>query len=117
MFVKSKTWQESLEAIVMLIAPFAPHTAEELWQDLGHSDSVNVDHWPELIEEYLKSSNIKLAVQVNGKVRAEISVPVEASQEDIEKEALSQENVTSHLEGKEPKKVIYVKGRLVSIVV
>jgi leucyl-tRNA synthetase len=116
-FVKSNTWQESLESIVMLVAPFAPHIAEELWQDLGHSDTVNVEHWPELNEKYLMSDEIKLAIQVNGKVRAEILVSSEASQDEIEKTALAQENVVSHLEGKEPKKIIYVKNRLVSIVV
>jgi leucyl-tRNA synthetase len=101
----------------MLIAPFAPHISEELWQDLGHSDSVNVGHWPELNEEYLASDSMKLAIQVNGKVRGEIFVAADATQEEIEKAALSQENVLSHLEGKEPKKVIYVKNKLVSIVV
>jgi leucyl-tRNA synthetase len=116
-FEKCDPWQTALESLVMVIAPFAPHIAEELWQDLGHSDSVHVDHWPILDEKYLIEDNIKLAVQVNGKVRAEIEVPADMSKEDIEAAALSQENVISHLDGKEPKKVIYVQGRLVSVVV
>ena len=113
----SKAWQEALEMVVMLVAPFAPHMAEELWRDLGHKDSVHVDHWPELNEAYLVEDTIKLAVQVNGKVRAEIEVAADTSEKDVKQQALDQENVKNHLQGKDPKKVIYVKGRLVSIVV
>jgi leucyl-tRNA synthetase len=110
-------WQFALESITQLVAPFAPHIAEELWRDLGHDDSIHVNHWPKLDEKYLVEDSITLAVQVNGKVRAEITVPADSEQNDIEAEALSQENVVTHLEGREPKKIIYVKGRLVSIVV
>jgi leucyl-tRNA synthetase len=115
--VRCSTWQTALESMVMSIAPFAPHIADELWQDLGHSDSVHVDHWPELDEKYLIQETTTLAVQVNGKVRAEIEVSAEASKEEIEEMALAQENVQAHLAGSEPKKIIYVTGRLVSIVV
>lgn len=115
--LNSASWHFVLESIVQLVAPFAPHIAEELWQDLGHNDSIHIDHWPEFDEKYLVNDTLKLAVQVNGKVRAEINVPAEMSKEDIEKEALNQENVQNHLEGKIPKKVIYVPGRLISIVV
>jgi leucyl-tRNA synthetase len=113
----SAGWQFALESIVELMAPFAPHASEELWRDLGHEDSVHVDHWPELDENYLVQDTIKLAVQVNGKVRAEIEVASDASKEDIEAEALIQENVIAHLQNNKPTKVIYVPGRLVSIVV
>ncbi|MFT4532433.1 MAG: leucyl-tRNA synthetase [Candidatus Saccharimonadales bacterium] len=113
----SESWQTSLESLVCLVAPFAPHVAEELWSDLGHEDSVNVDHWPELDEKYLVEDTLKLAVQVNGKVRAEIEVSADTGEDEIMNLALSQENVAAHLAGKEPKKVIYVKGRLVSVVV
>jgi leucyl-tRNA synthetase len=116
-FMQCDTWQSALESIVMAIAPFAPHITDELWQDLGHSDSIHVDHWPIVDESMLKSDVIKLAVQVNGKVRAEIEVNSDATQEEIEKTALIQENVQAHLNGNKPKKVIYVKGRLVSVVV
>ena len=110
-------WRASLESLVMCIAPFAPHTAEELWQDLGHSDSIHKGHWPQYDESALTQDSITLAVQVNGKVRAEINVAADADEEDIKAVALEQENVVKHLDGKEPKKVIYVKGRLVSVVV
>lgn len=114
---KNEDWQEALESIVMAAAPFAPHIAEELWQDLGHSDSVHKDHWPVLNEAYLVEDTVTLAVQVNGKVRAEIQVAVDAGEDEIKEQAVNQENVQKHLGSKAPKKVIYVKGRLVSVVV
>jgi leucyl-tRNA synthetase len=116
-FTDNKSWYDSLQALVMLIAPFAPHTAEELWHLLGHEDSVNVGHWPKYDEKFLVSEVMKLAVQVNGKVRAEIEVPADADEDTIKAEALAQENVRNHLKGQEPSKVIYVKGRLISVVV
>jgi leucyl-tRNA synthetase len=113
----SNNWLFALESIVQLMAPFAPHAAEELWRDLGHDDTVHIDHWPQLDEQYLVQDTMKLAVQVNGKVRAEIEVPADIGEEDIKATALSQENVQNHVAGKEIKKVIYVKGRLVSVVI
>ena len=116
-FSDSANWLFALESAVQLVAPFAPHIAEELWRDLGHNDTIHIDHWPVLDEQYLISETIKLAVQVNGKVRAEIEVPADMSDQEIESEALAQENVVTHLAGVKPKKIIYVKNRLVSIVV
>lgn len=113
----SDSWQFVLESLLQLVAPFAPHVAEELWHQLGHVDSIHVDHWPELDEKYLVQDSMKLAVQVNGKVRAEIEIASDASEDDVKSAAISQENVVKYLEGKEPKKVIYVRGRLVSVVV
>ncbi len=113
----SAEWQFALETVVQLMAPFAPHVADELWHSLRHEDSVHVGHWPVLDEKYLSSDTIKLAVQVNGKVRAEIEVATDASKEEIEALALAEENVIKYLENKKPTKVIYVPGRLVSIVV
>ena len=110
-------WQLALEVFVMLVAPFAPHAAEELWQDLGHSDSIHKDHWPELNVSALKLDEMTLAVQVNGKVRGEITVSADESEEAIKQIAQKQENVAAHLEGKVVKTIIYVKSRLVSIVI
>ena len=113
----SQEWQFALESLVQLVAPFAPHISEELWRDLGHKDSVHSDHWPKLDTQYLVSDTITLAVQVNGKVRAEISVDTDTSEDEIKNRALAEGNVQTHLAGKEPKKIIYVKNKLVSIVV
>jgi leucyl-tRNA synthetase len=113
----SEQWQTALESIVQLMAPFAPHAAEELWRDLGHNDSVHIDHWPVLNTQYLAQDTIKLAVQVNGKVRAEIVVNNNLDEESIKLAATEQENVKAHIGDKEIKKVLYIKNRLVSIVV
>jgi leucyl-tRNA synthetase len=112
----SDAWEFVLKSLLQLLAPFAPHIAEELWHQLGHEDSIHVNHWPELDEQYLVLDTMKLAVQVNGKVRAEIEVASDASESDIKSLASTQENVAKYLEGNEPKKVMYVPGRLVSIV-
>ncbi len=114
---KSKEWRFVLESLLQLLAPFAPHITEELWRDMGHKKSIHVGNWPKLDEKYLQRDTLKLAVQVNGKVRAEIEVSADAAEDEIIKEATAQENVRSHLDGREPKKVIYIKGRLVSVVV
>lgn len=116
-YADKQSWRFALESIVQLVAPFAPHIAEELWQDLGHKDSVHVDHWPVLDEQYLVEESITVAVQVNGKVRSEVNVAVDASEEEVKAEAFKQENVIAHTEGKEVIKFIYVPGRIVNIVV
>jgi leucyl-tRNA synthetase len=116
-FTRNEVWQSSLESLVTLIAPFAPHMSEELWQALGHSDSVHVGHWPELDESYLVTKEIKMAVQINGKVRAEITVPVDADQATVKVAALAEENVIAHIKNKEIRKFIYVPGKIVNIVV
>lgn len=113
----SGEWQFALESLLQLVAPFAPHMAEELWRDLGHKDSVHVDNWPVCDEQYLVSDTITLAVQVNGKVRSEISIDPNMDEEAIKSLALQQENVKTHLAGNVPKKIIYVSGKLVSIVI
>lgn len=113
----SSSWKFTLESLLQLVAPFAPHIAEELWHKLGHEDSIHVNHWPDIDEQYLVSDNITLAIQVNGKVRAEITVPADSTEESIKSTALSQENVVKYLSGSPPKKVIYVTARLVSVVV
>lgn len=110
-------WQESLEVLVQLLSPTAPHMAAELWQQLGHDDKLDFVSWPTWDESLLVADSITIVVQVNGKVRAEISVAKDASEEVVKAEALAQENVQKFLENKEPTKVIYVPGRLVSIVI
>lgn len=85
--------------------------------ELGHKDTIHIDHWPKWDEKYLVSDKMTIVVQVNGKVRAELEVDSDASEEDIKAEALKNEKVQKHLEGNEPKKIIYVPGRLVSLVI
>ncbi|MDD2657005.1 MAG: leucine--tRNA ligase [Patescibacteria group bacterium] len=110
------TKEDYLE-IIKLLSPFAPHMAEELWAMYGNGQGISTQKWPEYDEAKIKEDVITIVVQVNGKVRDSLDVPVDISEEDIKNKALALENVQKWLEGKEPKKVIYVKGRLVSVVV
>ena len=107
---------ESAEVFVLLLAPMAPHLAEELWSLLGHSDSLAQENWPEADESLLIEEEITLIVQVNGKKRGEIRVPADVTKEIAEERALAVENVQKSLDGRQPKKVILVPGRLVNIV-
>jgi leucyl-tRNA synthetase len=99
------------------LSPFAPHITEELWADLGHDSTIHVDNWPTWDNAYLVSDTITIIVQVNGKLRAKLTVPAESTEDDIKQLALSESNVAKFLENKEPTKVIYIPGRLVNIVV
>ena len=107
---------DAAEAFLLMLAPLAPHLAEELWRKMGHSESLAREAWPEADERWLADSTVTLAVQVNGRRRAEIQVSAEAHEDDIREAALREPNVARHLEGRPPKKVIVVPGRLVNIV-
>jgi leucyl-tRNA synthetase len=109
-------WNEAVDIYLRLLAPVAPHISEELWTRLGKPYSVHTQSWPEYDEEAAKEEEIPLIVQINGKVRDRIMVAAEISKEDAEKAALGSETVQKFLEGKTPKKVIVVPGRLVNIV-
>jgi leucyl-tRNA synthetase len=116
-FGKNNEWKEALEYVVACIAPFAPHVADELWEQLGHSTSVHADTWPKWDEELVKEDMLTLAVQINGKVRGEIQVAADISEKEAISEAKNFEKVAEYLKDKEIKKAIYVPGRLVSLVV
>lgn len=106
-----------LEPLVVLIAPFAPHLAEELWHRLGHGNTVCDAQWPIWDEAYLKSDTITYPVQINGKLRANIDLPSEIDQEDAISAAMALESIQKWMEGKPAKKVIFVKGRMINVVV
>lgn len=105
-----------VEPLVIALSPFAPHIAEELWEKLGHSDSVLNARYPQYQEEYLKESSFNYPISINGKVRTEINFALDMSKEDIEKSVLASEIVQKWVEGKTPKKVIVVPGRIVNVV-
>lgn len=113
----SDGWQDTLESLLKLLAPFAPHIAEELWQQLGHEESIHISEWPAYDDKYLVSETMKLVVQVNGKVRATIVVPADSDEGAITDAAKSDEKVQSYLDGKEIIKTVYVPGKLVSFAV
>jgi leucyl-tRNA synthetase len=116
-FGKHEAWDEALKSIVACIAPFAPHISEELWHQLGHSDSINHDSWPEYDEKYLETDSLTLVVQVNGKLRATISAPAGADEAQITELAKAEGKVAAHLDGKTIVKTIYVPGKLINFVV
>ncbi len=102
---------------VKILSPFAPHLCEEIWNQLGNSGSIALEVWPEYNEALTKEQEITLAVQINGKLRDAISVDAEITEAAAKEIVLASPAVQKWLEGKEPKKIIYVKGKLISIVV
>ena len=104
------------ESFVLLLAPLAPHMAEELWERMGHNESLAYAPWPEADAQWLVDDAVTLAVQVNGKVRGTISVPTDAEKDAILTAARGEENVARHLDGATIHREIYVPGRLVNIV-
>ena len=113
----SETWRFTLESLLQILAPFAPHITEELWQELGHTDTIHVNHWPKWDEKYLKSDTMTIIVQVNGKLRSKLKLPADIDQQGVEVAALADENVQKFTNNKPPKKMVYVPGKLVNIVV
>ncbi|MCK5189523.1 MAG: leucine--tRNA ligase, partial [Methylococcales bacterium] len=109
--------QEALEAILLMLSPIVPHICKQLWLELGHDTDIVLELWPIVDESALEQDSIKMMLQVNGRLRGDISVSVTTSKEDIEKMALADENVMRFIDGKAIKKVIVVPKRLVNIVV
>ena len=113
----SDEWRFALESLIQILAPFAPHITEELWHEMGHDDTVHIGHWPKWDEKYLKSSVMTIIVQVNGKLRAKLELPSDMDKQGVEAAALADENVQKFTNNKPPKKMVYVPGKLVNIVV
>jgi leucyl-tRNA synthetase len=120
-FVNAVTAQEKrprnlLEPFVLILSPYAPHLAEELWERLGHKESLAYESWPKYDKALLVESTVTVVLQVNGKLRDRIEAPAKASQAELEKLALANPRVQEHLTGKQVKKVVVVPGKLVNIV-
>jgi leucyl-tRNA synthetase len=113
----TEAWEEAIETLLLLLAPCCPHIAEELWARTGRPYSIHRQPWPEYNPELAAAEVITLVVQVNGKVRARLEVPADITEEAAREAALAEENVQRYTAGKEIRKVIYVPGRLVNIVV
>jgi leucyl-tRNA synthetase len=110
-------WDEAVDIYLRMLAPVAPHISEELWQRIGKPYSIHQQSWPKVDEAAAAQEEITLVVQVNGKLRDRLTVPADIGEEDAKARALASEAVTRSMEGKTPRQVIYVKGRLVNIVV
>ncbi|MGK7886802.1 MAG: leucine--tRNA ligase [Crocosphaera sp.] len=115
--INSGVYQEGIETLLILLAPFAPHIAEELWHNLGHEQSIHLQTWPEVDPTALVVDEITLVIQIMGKTRGTIQVPANSSKEDLEKLARDSDIGKRNLDGKEVKKVIVVPGKLVNFVV
>jgi leucyl-tRNA synthetase len=105
------------ETFLILLSPFAPHLAEELWEKIGHKESIFQEEWPEYDPQMILDKEIELIVQINGKVRDKIAVAADLNEEDAKKIVLESEKVKKYVENREVKKIIFVKGRLMNIVV
>jgi len=114
--VGSPEWDEAANIYLRMLAPVAPHIAEELWERMGNEYSVHTQEWPTADESAIVVDEVEIGVQVNGKVRDRITVAADADDETVKAVALASENVQKYLEGAAPRKVIVIKGRLVNIV-
>jgi len=115
--ISPATWQESVKILLLLLAPTAPHLAEELWERTGQKYSIHNQKWPEWDEVLIKEEDITLVVQVNGKLRDKLTAPADISEDEAKKLAAEQPKVQTFISDKNIVKVIYVPGKLVNIVV
>jgi leucyl-tRNA synthetase len=114
-FEAKDAWHKALNTLMQLLAPFAPHITEELWQQLGNKESVHSNSWPVHDEGYLVKNTVTIAIQVNGKLRGEIEMPFDSEQVAVEIEAKTHENVAQHLSG-DVRKVIYIPNKIINFV-
>ncbi|MEW5766023.1 MAG: leucine--tRNA ligase [bacterium] len=115
--INSAVFKETIEAIILLLSPFAPHLAEDLWERIGHRPSVLQQPWPQFDPAVIVEEEILIIVQVKGKLRGKIKVRADASEEEIKAAALADENVARFISGQEIRKLIYVPKKIVNIVV
>lgn len=104
--------REVLEPLAVLIAPYAPHIAEELWEKLGHSESITTADYPIFEEKYLVESTKEYPISFNGKMRFTLELPLDLSKEEIEKAVMENEKTQKQLEGRTPKKLLWCQARL-----
>jgi len=115
--VDDSDWEKSIDTLMLLLAPTAPHLAEELWQQTGHDYSIHNQPWPKWDPELAEDEEITLVIQVNGKLRDRIIVPASTTEVEAIQIAAESTRVKPYLEGKEALRKIYVPGKLVNIVV
>ncbi len=114
---ESEIAKANYEIFLQLLAPFAPHVCEEIWFDLGNKKSIHLSAWPQYDSNKMIDNIVNIVVQVNGKIRGLIECPVDISEEDIKVKALGLPDVSKWLEGKEIKKFIFIKGKLINLVI
>ncbi|WP_022849848.1 leucine--tRNA ligase [Limisalsivibrio acetivorans] len=114
---EKKAFREAIEALAAMLAPFTPHTAEEIWTQMGNDVLLSASDWPAYVEEYTRQDEITVVVQVNGKVRAQLSLPRDVDKETAFEAAFADEKIQSYTEGKNIVKQIFVPNKLVNLVV
>ena len=115
--VNAPEWKEAIKTLILLLAPVAPHITEELWHSTGHEKSVHKQSWPEWNKEFIKEDIFTLVVQVNGKVRDKMEVPVNLSEDEIKAKAIQSKKVEKYVDGKQVVKSIYIRNKLLNMVV
>jgi leucyl-tRNA synthetase len=116
-FGNHDVWQNALESLVACVAPFAPYIAEDLWHQLGHSDTVHIDSWPKYEMQYLQSETMLIVVQINGKVRSQLKLSADETEENVIKLAKNDEKIKSHIKDRTIIKSIYVPGKILNFVI
>lgn len=116
-FGRHNVWQQALENLVAVIAPFAPHTSEELWHQLGHSTTVHHDSWPQHDEQYLIEDTVTIIIQVNGKLRGQLQLPADTPEAAVIAAAQAHDKAAAYLADQTIRKTIHVPGKLVNFVV
>ena len=114
--IGKEIWDESVEVLIKLLAPMAPHLAEELWFLTGHQFSIHQKSWPEWSRELATDELITLIIQVNGRLRDKIDVESSINEEEAKKTAMESDRVKAHIAGNNIKRVIYIPGKLINIV-
>jgi leucyl-tRNA synthetase len=110
-------WKDAVRTIILLLAPIAPHFTEELWHRIGNENSVHRQNWPKWDSKFIKEDIFTLVVQVNGKVRDKMEIPVNMSEDEIKDLAMQSKKVEKYLDGKQVIKSIYVENKLLNLVV
>ena len=116
-FVNEELKKDALQKFCILLAPFAPHIADEIWHIMGNSKSVHLEKWPLFSAEALKEESYELVIQINGKVRDKINIEIDSTDEKIRKQTLIRPNVKKWIDQKTIRKIIIVKGKIINIVV
>ena len=109
--------KEILEPLLIVLSPFAPHICEEIWQQIGNTESITFSSFPQHIDSYLQDNTKIYPVSINGKLKYKIELSTDLSKEEIEKAILSDENFIKKLDGNKPKRVIIVPGKIINFVV
>jgi leucyl-tRNA synthetase len=115
--LKDRVPREAAKKLVLMVSPFAPHLGEECWSLLGHDESLAYHPWVEYDEALCVDDTVRMGVQVNGKTRGEIVIPKDADQDGAMAEAMKVQSVFNQVDGKDVKKIIFVQGRILNIIV